>query len=183
MLCGNVIIAAIGFLSRFQPLYFCFSESPRQHVWIMSEQSLNTCCVLFCLSSSEPERVFLRVGRQQLRHGRSGEVSDARLPGSLPHLPVCGVCVQPGGSHGPDSLCHHPHQVFSTPARSGSFLDPAGKRRHSVDLCFPFRTVSPELKSYALGVLFLLLRLLGENILANNTFGFYSAKSRQCCLR
>lgn len=123
---------------------------------------------------SEPERVFLRIIRQQLCHGRSGEVSDARLPGSLPHLPVCGVCVQPGRSHGPDSLCHHPHQVFSrlrAPTHSGS----GGKRTHSDNLCFPFRTVSPELKSYALGVLFLLLRLLGENILANNTFGFYSA--------
>ena len=30
-------------------------------------------------------------------------------------------------------------------------------------VCFCCRTVSPELKSYALGVLFLLLRLLGEN--------------------
>lgn len=64
------------------------------------------------LLSTEPERMFLCISRERISHSASGEMSDARLPGGLPHLPVCGVCLQPGRSHGPDSLCHHPDQVF-----------------------------------------------------------------------
>lgn len=86
---------------------------------------------------------------------------DAWLPGGLPHLPVCGVCLQPGRSHGPDPLRHHPDQVFFPPALA-FILDSVRPERINI-LCSSLRTVSPELKSYALGVLFLLLRLLGKN--------------------
>lgn len=64
---------------------------------------------------------------------------------------------------------------YSLACALGLILDPVGNERIHRNLCSPFRTVNPELKSYALGVLFLLLRLLGENMLANDTFGFYSA--------
>ena len=40
-------------------------------------------------------------------------MSDAGLPGGFPHLPVCDLCLQPGWSHGTDSLRHHPDQVRS----------------------------------------------------------------------
>lgn len=102
-------------------------------------------------------------------------MSDARLPGGLPHLPVCGVCVQPGGSHGPDSLSHHPDQVFFPlhPWIHSGFSKSPTQYSH---LCFSFRTVSPELKSYALGVLFLLLRLLGKNLFHQITHLYFIAQ-------
>lgn len=119
--------------------------------------------------------MFLHIGRGWISHCVPGEMSDARLPGGLPHLPVCGVCVQPGGSHGPDSLSHHPDQVFFSLhpwIRLGFSKSPT----HYSHLCFSFRTVSPELKSYALGVLFLLLRLLGKNFFHQITHLYFIAQ-------
>ena len=144
----------------------------------MEEQSSQTVFIWSALSFlsflfTEPERMFLYISRKWIGHSGSGEMSDARLPGNLPYLPVCGVCLQPGRSHGPDSLCHHPHQVvFPLLAPTHYRLSENWELYH---LCFSFRTVSPELKSYALGVLFLLLRLLGEYFLSDNAFLFHRA--------
>lgn len=113
------------------------------------------------------------------------------VSGDLPHFPLRDLCLQHDRSHGSDSLSYHPHQVTlkcTTPITVST--------AHSVR-CLPdiaylfltvFRTVNPELKSYALGVLFLLLRLLGKclhqpdaqpvahpihfKVLKGETFGF-----------
>lgn len=60
---------------------------------------------------TEPDRMRMCILEKRAGHSRSGQMSDARLPGVFPHLPVRDLCLQPGRSHGPDAVCHHPNQV------------------------------------------------------------------------
>lgn len=64
---------------------------------------------LFLLT--EPDQLLLYIQQQRKCHGGSREMPDARMPAVFPHLPVRDLCLQPGRSHGSDSLCHHPNQV------------------------------------------------------------------------
>lgn len=66
----------------------------------------------FCLSIfTEPDWLHLYIFQKWPWHCYSREMSIARLPRGFPHLPVCDMCLQPCGSHGPDSLCHRADQV------------------------------------------------------------------------
>lgn len=120
---------------------------------------------------TEPDRMFLYTSWGSVGHSHSREVSNARLPGGFPHLPVCDLCLQSSRSHGPDPLGYHPNQVYfrclCVCVHLCAFV-------FIYYICLSFRTVSPELKSYALGVLFLLLRLLGKSI-------YQIAHSFYCC--
>ncbi|GAB5572188.1 solute carrier organic anion transporter family member 1C1 isoform X1 [Prionailurus iriomotensis] len=92
-----------------------------------------SACFAGC-NSTKSHRLCVPHDRPGREHNcGSRKMPQSRVPGGLPHLPVCDVCLQYDRGNGADTLSHHPHQ----------------------------QTVSPELKSYALGVLFLLLRLLG----------------------
>lgn len=63
----------------------------------------------FCLS--EPDQLCVYIQQQRRSSGFARKVSQPRLSASLPHLPVCYMCVQHDWSYGPDTLCHHPYQV------------------------------------------------------------------------
>lgn len=65
--------------------------------------------ISFCLS--EPDQLCVYTQQQRRSSGFTRKVSQPRLPASLPHLPVCYMCVQHDWSYGPDTLCHHPYQV------------------------------------------------------------------------
>lgn len=96
--------------------------------------------VLACLSMlPEPEQLCVYLQRQRGGcdcggGGSARKMSQSRLPGGLPHLPVCYLCVQHDRSHGPDSLRHHPHQA-STPAAQQRELS-ALLVRDSVPFCW-----------------------------------------------
>lgn len=64
---------------------------------------------------SEPDQLYVYIQHHWGRRGFTGEMSQSRLSGGLPHLPMCYLCVQHDRSHGPDTLCHHPYQA-SRPA-------------------------------------------------------------------
>lgn len=66
--------------------------------------------VSFCVLP-EPEQLCVYIQQQRGGRGSARKVSQSRLSGSLPHLPVCHLCVQHDRSHGPDSLSHHPDQA------------------------------------------------------------------------
>lgn len=86
-----------------------------------SSPSLDVCIhsgittFLFLVFVSEPDQLYVYIQHQWGRRGFTGEVSQSRLSGGLPHLPMCYLCVQHDRSHGPDTLCHHPYQA-SRPA-------------------------------------------------------------------
>lgn len=65
--------------------------------------------IYFCLS--EPDQLCVYTQQQRRSSGFTRKVSQPRLSASLPHLPVCYMCVQHDWSYGPDTLCHHPYQV------------------------------------------------------------------------
>lgn len=60
---------------------------------------------------TEPHSMCLYIHGEFTSHSCSWKMSNAGLPGGFPHLPVYDLCLQPGGSDGPDSLCHRSHQV------------------------------------------------------------------------
>lgn len=66
--------------------------------------------ILIC-HVSESDWLHMCFEHQWRRCSFSREVSQPRLSGGLPHLPVCYLCVQHDWSHGPDTLCHHPYQA------------------------------------------------------------------------
>lgn len=66
---------------------------------------------VFAFIFTEPDGLCVHLWIQWLRHGRAWQMSTTRLPGGLPHLPVCDLCLQHDWSYGPDPLCHHSHQV------------------------------------------------------------------------
>lgn len=69
--------------------------------------------ISFCLS--EPDQLCVYTQQQRRSSGFTRKVSQPRLSASLPHLPVCYMCVQHDWSYGPDTLCHHPYQVWARP--------------------------------------------------------------------